>query len=74
MCKESERAIRSATKELEQYGYLVRCRERNGNKYGHSVYAVYEIPELQNPAYIQSFDVPMTEQPIPEELLSDDES
>ena len=65
LCKESERAIRSATKELEQTGYLVRRRERNENKYGHSVYEVYEIPRQQNPDDMTpKYDSPRLENPM----------
>ena len=67
LCKESERAIRSATKELEQNGYLVRRRERNGNKYGHSVYEVYEIPRQRN----LDDTTPKCDSPKPENPMQD---
>lgn len=45
ICKDGEDSIRSGLKELEQYGYLVRERERdeNGRMRG-IVYHIYEIP------------------------------
>ena len=75
LCKESERAIRSATKELEQNGYLVRRRERNGNKYGHSVYEVYEIPRQQNPDdTAPEGDSPRLENPMQDNSILENES
>ena len=48
ICKESQTAMRSALKELEKNGYLVRNRKKN--ELGHFVYEyiVYEIPHTEN--------------------------
>lgn len=47
--KEKRSAIRSALKELEEYGYLVRRQERsNDGTYGSSSYDLYEKPLSEN--------------------------
>lgn len=48
ICKESQTAMRSALKELEKHGYLIRNRKKN--ELGHFVYEyiVYEIPHAEN--------------------------
>jgi hypothetical protein len=45
ICKDGEDSIRNGLKELEQYGYLVRERERDEKgKMKRMVYHIYEVP------------------------------
>ena len=48
ICKESQTAMRSALKELQQQGYLVRNRHKNELGRFEYEYVVYEIPHTEN--------------------------
>ena len=48
ICKESQTAMRSALKELEKYGYLIRNRRKNALGQFEYEYIVYEIPHTEN--------------------------
>lgn len=54
--------VRSAVKELEEAGYIIRrqLRDKSG-KMSHSEYLVFEIPELAKPP----LDAPSLEKPTP---------
>lgn len=54
--------VRSAVKELEEAGYIIRrqLRDKSG-KMSHSEYLVFEIPELAKP----TLDAPSLEKPTP---------
>lgn len=54
--------VRSAIKELEDAGYIIRRQLRDkGGRMSHSEYLVFEIPELAKPI----LDSPSSEKPIP---------
>ena len=48
ICKESQTAMRSALKELEQHRYLIRKRQKNSLGQFEYEYIVYEIPYTGN--------------------------
>lgn len=48
ICKESQTAMRSALKELEKHGYLIRKRQKNSLGHFEYEYLVYEIPHTEN--------------------------
>lgn len=48
ICKESQTAMRSALKELETHGYLVRKRQKNSLGHFEYEYIVYELPHTEN--------------------------
>lgn len=48
ICKESQTAMRSALKELEQQKYLVRRRTKNELGHFEYVYLIYEVPYTEN--------------------------
>ena len=48
ICKESQTAMRSALKELEQHNYLIRKRQKNSLGQFEYEYIVYEIPYIGN--------------------------
>lgn len=48
ICKESQTAMRSALKELENHGYLVRKRQKNSLGHFEYEYIVYEMPHTEN--------------------------
>ena len=48
ICKESQTAMRSALKELETHGYLVRKRQKNSLGHFEYEYIVYEVPHAEN--------------------------
>lgn len=48
ICKESQTAMRSALKELETQGYLVRKRQKNSLGQFEYEYIVYEMPHTEN--------------------------
>ena len=53
--------VRSAVKELEEAGYIIRRQLRDkGGKMSHSEYLVFEIPELAKP----SSEIPSSEKPM----------
>lgn len=79
--REGKDAIRSAIRELEVAGYLVRTQTTNDNgQYGKNVYDIYERPELRdnsqrikdNPlAGNPLAEIPPTDCPTPDDTLSD---
>lgn len=64
--------VRSAVKELEDAGYIIRRQLRDkGGKMSHSEYLVFEIPELAKPASeIPSSEKPMSVKPSTDAPLS----
>lgn len=48
ICKESQTAMRSALKELEEQKYLVRRRTKNELGHFEYVYLIYEVPYTEN--------------------------
>ena len=48
ICKESQTAMRSALKELEKHGYLIRKRQKNSLGHFEYEYIVYEVPHTEN--------------------------
>lgn len=48
ICKESQTAMRSALKELETHGYLLRKRQKNALGQFEYEYIVYEVPHTEN--------------------------
>lgn len=48
ICKESQTAMRSALKELENHKYLIRKRQKNSLGHFEYEYIVYEIPHTEN--------------------------
>lgn len=64
--------VRSAVKELEEAGYIIRRQLRDkGGKMSHSEYLVFEIPELAKPASeIPSSEKPMSVKPSTDAPLS----
>ena len=59
--------VRSAMRELEEHGYVVRTQLRDENgRMSRSHYEVYEIPEMRKPSpEIPSSEKPTTVNPIP---------
>ena len=63
--------VRSALKELEDAGYIIRRQLRDkGGRMSHSEYLVFEVPELAKP----TSDLPSSENPIPVKPSTDDPS
>ena len=63
--------VRSALKELEDAGYIIRRQLRDkGGRMSHSEYLVFEVPELAKP----TSDLPTSENPIPVKPSTDDPS
>jgi hypothetical protein len=48
ICKESQTAMRSALKELENHKYLIRKRQKNALGQFEYEYIVYEVPHTEN--------------------------
>ena len=69
--KEGVDAIRRATTELENAGYLSRCHKRDDNgKFGPSVYRVYEEPLSETPDSKEpSSDFPISENTVDKTIL-----
>lgn len=65
--------VRSAMKELEEHGYVVRHQSRDENgRMSHCHYDVYEIPELHKPSpELPSSENPTTEKPTTVSPTSD---
>lgn len=65
--------VRSAMKELEEHGYVVRHQSRDENgRMSHCHYDVYEIPELRKPSpELPSSENPTTEKPTTVSPTSD---
>lgn len=58
--KDGQASIRSGLKELEEYGYLVRTRERDQHgKISNVSWTIYDYPHLENP----SMDNPSLDNP-----------
>lgn len=61
--------VRTAIKELEDAGYIIRRQLRDkGGRMSHSEYLVFEIPELAKPM----LDSPSSEKPIPAQPATGD--
>lgn len=51
--KDGQFSIRSGLKELEEYGYLVRTRERDQHgKISNVAWTIYDYPHLENPSMV----------------------
>lgn len=51
--KDGQSSIRSGLKELEEYGYLVRTRERDQHgKISNVAWTIYDYPHLENPSMV----------------------
>ena len=61
--KDGQSSIRSGLKELEEYGYLVRTRERDQHgKISNVAWTIYDYPHLENPSMVNpSLDNPNLE-------------
>ncbi|WP_317854837.1 DUF6017 domain-containing protein [Chakrabartyella piscis] len=76
ICRDGVDGVRSAIKELEEHGYITRCRKRNDK--GHltiTEYTIYETPiqdkpTLENP----TLDNPVLDKPIVDEPSLDNPS
>lgn len=66
ICRDGVDGVRSTIKELEEHGYITRCRKRNEK--GHlttTEYTIYEIPILDKPILENpTLDKPSLENPI----------
>lgn len=68
--KDGLSSVSAGLNELEQYGYLVRTRERDLNgRLGNAIYTVYEIPISKNEILVHKSSSPQSENPILENQI-----
>ena len=65
--QEGKDAIRSAVKELEDCGYLLRSQENDGGRFGESIWTT------QDPADLPMTENPMTDNPTPKKNIIKEE-